>query len=180
MGREIRRVPPNWEHPRYTEDDCPHNREVGDYRPCHDEDYKSAAAEWWRQCDLWQRGEHPDRSDEYRYYWEYAGGPPIEEYYRPEFTEDPTWFQVYQTVSKGTPVSPPFATEEELARYLYENGDFWYQESISRGMSDSKPESYEDALAFVQAGHAFSLMVRNEAGKVDVQGPYEQHTHKRS
>jgi hypothetical protein len=37
------------------------------------------------------------------------------------------WWQVYETVSEGTPVTPPFATKEELIEYLVEHGDFWDQ-----------------------------------------------------
>jgi hypothetical protein len=49
MGREIRRVPPDWTHPvnKY----CPHignNPHDGGpcYHPLHDQDYESAAQEW--------------------------------------------------------------------------------------------------------------------------------------
>lgn len=46
MGREIRKVVPGWEHPRYTEEDAPRSDRVGDYRPLYDQDYESAANEW--------------------------------------------------------------------------------------------------------------------------------------
>lgn len=53
--------------------------------------------------------------------------PPEREYYRSWKDEDATWFQVWETVSEGTPVTPPFATKEELIDYLVANGDFWDQ-----------------------------------------------------
>lgn len=34
---------------------------------------------------------------------------------------------LYEEVSEGTPVTPVFATEEELVDYLVENGNFWGQ-----------------------------------------------------
>jgi len=148
MGREIRRVPPNWEHPSQ---ECTHSRPC--FPKCYlrmfDNDYETAKAEWAQGFLLWESVPEERPSQIIRYYWEYHGPPPNEDdkhLYRPKFTEEPTWFQVYQTVSEGTPVTPPFATAEELARYLNEHGDFWYQ----------KP-TYENALAFVTQGWAPSM-----------------------
>ena len=150
MGREVRMVPPNWEHPRT-------NRygEEG-YQPMYDKPYKQAAKEWMDECLLWHKGEHPSQMSEWaadcEYYWEYDGNPPDKEYYLPELTEEPTWYQVYETVSEGTPVSPPFATKEELVDYLVENGDFWDQR---RGHSGPTREAAE---AFVGMGWAPSFV----------------------
>lgn len=169
MGREVRRVPPNWEHPRYTEDDAPRADRVSDYRPCLDADFSTAAQQWIANFDLWRKGEHPDQRKEYwakyEFFWQIES-PPNEDCYRPAFEEEPTWFQMYETVSEGTPVSPPFETEEELARYLSENGDFWCQKR-----PHESPPAYEQALRTVKAGHAFSLIMSSANG---VQGPYEQ------
>lgn len=137
MGREIRRVPPNWEHP------C---NDAGDYRAMYDQHYPQAAEEWVHNFLLWQKGEHPSQkskwASEEKYYWEYEGNPPDKESYLPEFTEEPTWYQVYQTVSEGTPVSPPFATKEELVDYLVENGDFWDQRRGNGGYSRKAAEAF--------------------------------------
>lgn len=35
------------------------------------------------------------------------------------------WYQLYETVSLGTPLSPPFATPEELINWLVNNTDFY-------------------------------------------------------
>lgn len=145
MGREIRKVPPNWEHPRYTKDDCNSSRQIGSYRSCGDEDYETAAKEWIENFDLWRKGKHERQQGEFasscKYYWEYAGIPD-EETCRPAFTEEPTWFQVYETVSEGTPVTPPFATKEELVEYLVSRGDFWRQENGEGGFSRKAAESF--------------------------------------
>lgn len=114
MGREIRRVPPNWEHPK---------RDDGKYQPMLDEDYGTHIKKWIDGYLLWQEGKHPDQKDEE--YWEWEGEPSGDSsYFRPKFTEEPTWYQMYETVSEGTPVTPPFATKEELVEYLVKYGDF--------------------------------------------------------
>lgn len=171
MGREIRRVPPNWEHPRYTR----HNvlpgrsdRDLGTYIPMFDESFPDAIESWVEGYRQWQAGTHEslldkDRTTEGQEYWEYEGPPPRIEFYRPAFTEKPTWYQVYETVSEGTPVTPPFATPEELVDYLVSHGDNW-----AHGGRLSRVA----ATAFVKRGHAFSMVAVEGQG---VLGPYEQH-----
>ena len=75
--------------------------------------------------------------------------------HRPYTTEEATWFQLWETVSEGTPVSPPFATKEELAEHLAKHGDDWDK---SRGHGGW---GIERARAFVDSGWAPSLMVSN-------------------
>lgn len=123
MGRELRMVPPNWNHPVVT-------RSYGneDFQPMFDRNYKDACDEWKEGFAKWEAGERPEwYTSTDSEYWEYAGNPPEREYYRPWNDEDATWFQVWETVSEGTPVTPPFATKEELIEYLVANGDFWDQ-----------------------------------------------------
>lgn len=187
MGREVRRVPPNWEHPRWQENEVTGEQRqrgfVGQYRPCFDEDYDTAATEWLRECALWAQGEHPDQAQyegaaKSKYYWEWAGLPPEREGHRPAFTEEPTWHQLYETVSEGTPVSPPFATLEELARYLSEEGDFWYQNERREGSRfggtpwRTKP-TYEQALSLVTSGGAPTFLGIPGKGLFDA---YQQQT----
>lgn len=152
MGREVRRVPPNWEHPKSeTRPDV--------FQPMLDEPYASAAQTWERDCILWSRGEHPDqvKDDVPDFFWEREGQPPTEAYYRPHWPKgSATWFQLYETVSEGTPVTPPFATTAELIDYLVENGDYWCQSDI--GTQRRKP-SREAATALVEAGWAPSMMI---------------------
>jgi len=124
MGREIRRVPANWEHPK---------DEQGHYHPMYDNDFDTALEKWLEGYNQWKLGTHPDQQGEYYNgkdpYWEWEGPPPNPYYYHPKW-ENSEWYQVYETVSEGTPVTPPFATKEELIDYLVTNGDFWDQ---SRG-----------------------------------------------
>ena len=149
MGREIRRVPANWEHPkqeRYGDDR---------YQPMHDERFEDAVKEWKDGFAAWERGERPSyytREEECEF-WEYEGDPPEREYYRPYTDEEATWWQVYETVSEGTPVSPPFATPDELIEYLATRGDFWDQK---RG---DGPWNRAAAERFVKSGWAPSMIV---------------------
>ena len=170
MGREIRRVPPNWEHPRYTEQDATSEYRVGELRPLCDETYEDARAEWLEGLEQWLAGTHPEHrefSEEWDY-WEWVGDPPQRDMYRPVFEEEPTWYQVYETVSEGSPVTPPFATKQELVDYLCTHGDFWAQKNHER------LPTQEQAQAFVDAEWAMSTMAVREAGSTTILGPYEQ------
>lgn len=43
LGREIRKVPANWQHPR---------DELGDFKPLYDEDYQTVCHKWWSDAVL--------------------------------------------------------------------------------------------------------------------------------
>lgn len=163
MGREIRRVPPNWEHPRWTEEDARRCELIGQLRPCDDIDYPTACAKWKEQFAEWEnKGPIRRMKDGTLWkgeFWE-SYPTPDEDTCRPVFTEEPTWWQVYETVSEGTPISPAFATKEELIEYLVENGDEWAQR---RGTS---PPSRAAVEAFVEGGWAPSMLVNTERGVI--------------
>jgi hypothetical protein len=63
----------------------------------------------------------------------------------------PGW-QLWETVSEGSPISPVFETPEELARWMSSAKYRW-------GVSDGSNIPYEDALAFVKEGWAPSFVV---------------------
>lgn len=152
MGREIRMVPPNWDHPR---DDW------GKFRPMRNRRFEDKAAEWKAEFAKWEAGERPDDCDEesqHLEYWEWNGYPPDRDEYRPWKDEEATWFQVWETVSEGTPVTPPFATREELVWYLASKGDFWDQKY------GDPPWSLESALKFCAPGAGWAptgMMIGN-------------------
>ena len=117
MGKEIRRVPPNWEHP---------TNKLGHFMPMLDETYEAALTEWTANKKLWDQGKHPNQEEfkeatQYTYE-EWHGPTPNQEYHRPEFQEEPTWHQIYENTTEGTPLTPPFATTLELEKYLIEEG----------------------------------------------------------
>jgi hypothetical protein len=120
MSREIRRVPPSWQHPKDGD---------GNYIPLHDESYAAAASTWVHDCIAWATGTHPDliQSPElktsYPFYWEWADYPPDAEQYRPHWLPDEaSAYQVYENVTEGTPVSPVFTTRESLDQWLQDHG----------------------------------------------------------
>lgn len=138
MGREIRMVPANWQHPmvpcRHSPwaNGCDQSKRNGGmcYQPVFDRPFSESVKEWKEGLAKWERreDEYADAEDYAKYeYWEYSGAPPDRAYYMPDSDEPKTWFQVYETVSEGTPISPPFATKEELIDWLCNNKDFWNQ-----------------------------------------------------
>ncbi len=169
MGRELRRVIPNWVHPKKDG----YER----LQPILDSSYIEEMDGWIENHNLWQAGNHPDQigenGSECKYFAEWEGGPPDVEYYRPNWEDqEMTWYQVYETVSEGTPVSPPFETQQELIDYLVENGDFWDQsrrKDIQNGRGfagiSCDPWSKEAAERFVMGSGWAPSMIATD-GKI--------------
>lgn len=164
MGLEIRKVPAGWEHPRQR---CEHSPWAGGcdeakrhggwcLKPLLDRDFEAEAREWVAACATWDAGTHPDllgddpvKKSEYPFYWQRSGNPPDAESYRPKWTTEPTHVQVYETVSEGTPVTPHFATREELVAHLVAHGTSWDASGWTRANAES----------FVGRGFAVSLII---------------------
>jgi hypothetical protein len=143
MGREIRKVPAGWEHPR---------DENGHYRPLFDRDYETAMRTWYDELQAWLAGKfeevrlkHPDLAAKPSYasdtpfsaFKDWHGRPPDPDYHRPRWSDEQrTHYQLYEDVTEGTPLSPPFATKEELVEHLVRHGDGWGQ-SISRKAAEA-------------------------------------------
>lgn len=162
MGREMRMVPANWEHPKQE------GWSDGRLQPMYDQTFEMAAKEWKDGFAAWERGERPSYcSDDSRdlEFWEYDSGPPERIYYRPWKDEEATWVQVWETVSEGTPVTPPFATKAELVDYLATKGDFWDQ----RRGDGAWPRKV--AETFVESGYAPSLVVQQSATGAQIFAP---------
>lgn len=121
MGREVRMVPHDWKHPTDAN---------GNYIPLLDGFAKSLAS-WLEGNAKWQEGLRSDFNggwkplDEEEMALSYAdldGDCPQEKDYMPEWSPDiATHFMMYEDTSEGTPISPAFATPEELARWLADN-----------------------------------------------------------
>lgn len=117
MGREIRRVPPNWAHPKRDPHKPPYRDDVP--QPMFDRSFDDVFAEWLADFDRIRSGALTDIERECYPRgladWLLDEGQPHDPaYYRPWKDEEATWFQLWQTVSEGSPVSPPFPTREEL------------------------------------------------------------------
>lgn len=159
MGRELRRVPANWQHPKTTKYNLCLGREVEDYEPLRD-NREAALKSFADDIEKMGLAEAID----------YHGGGPQSHEYVDFDGKDTTWWQVYETVSEGTPVTPPFETREELVDYLVKNGDFLDQKRREEGprggfQMPCAPWSRHNAEAFVWGdGWAPSTVIDN--GKV--------------
>lgn len=149
-------VPKDWEHPKYSEDDVQYNPNRKDqFKPLYDEDYETASENWMLDFELWRQGKHESQPCEYcKYFWEYSSPPSEDSYRSRKWTpEEATCYQVYETVTEGTPVTPVFETQEALIEYLVEHGDFWGQKRREGGYSRTAAES------FVKSGSVPSMII---------------------
>lgn len=167
MGREVRMVPAAWQHPTYTEENAPHRGAVGRHIPLYDGSYAEAAAEWDESARKWDEGlrenyglgeEWIPKSDHHTgTYAEYAGERPKPEDYMPDWPDDErTHFMMYEDTSEGTPISPAFATAEELAHWLADTGASAFADMTA---------TYEQWLSTIRRGSAISA-VMTSAGMV--------------
>lgn len=160
MGREVRMVRADWKHP--TTD----GKE--NYIPLHEDSFTAAQVEWDEAKRQWDAGLRRDYSkdgiafkpkdvDDTGTYEEYAGDRPTQYEYMPDWKpEERTHFQMYETCTEGTPISPVMETPEALARWLADNG------ASSFGSSTA---SYEAWLSTIKRGWAPSGVVIAGSGK---------------
>jgi hypothetical protein len=125
MGREVRRVPADWQHPK---------NDRGTYVPLLDgKDYDRHVSRWDEGAAKWAEGLRTDfnfnggwkpidddqKSKTFSEWW---GDRPNADDYMPRWSDNErTHLMMYEDTSEGTPISPAFATPEELARWLADN-----------------------------------------------------------
>lgn len=165
MGREIRRVPAGWKHPKDWENEFGEVKEG--YRPLLQGDFKEDYAEWERELKEWFLNKEtwpesyigykgvvePADAKYAKKTWEqYAGGPsgPPNPY---DYMPTGDWYQLYETVSEGTPLSPPFPEKKLLVDWLSDNKDYW-----------GHTWTPEQAEAMVRDEYAPSMIMQN--GKI--------------
>src|SRR6516165_4109045 len=88
MGREVRRVPKDWQHPKKKTYDYRTGREVEVYQPMYDRPFAAEMDEWYAAWKAWENGTDPDRAEHDMPYWEWNGGPPDPLYYRPDWPNE--------------------------------------------------------------------------------------------
>lgn len=131
MGREVRRVPADWVHPK---------DERGRYIPLLNDDYQKDAQEFLAKANAEGLQEAVD------YY-----GVPEKEQYMPNWpTEKRTHFMMYETCTEGTPISPAFDTPEKLARWLADTGASAFADTTA---------SYDAWLRIARGGFAPSAVI---------------------
>lgn len=137
MGREVRMVPADWRHPKS-------DRHPDRYKPLFEgQDYESRKTDWLET--LAEKGLQETI--------DWCGNPPDVNDFMPNWPADQrTHYMMYEDTSEGTPISPAFATPEELARWLVDN------KASSFG---SDTASYEGWLRVAKGGFACSAIVEN-------------------
>lgn len=158
MSREIRRVPPDWIHPGWPLMPT----------PLHDRDYVSAKGEWDAESVAWECGSHeelqfdPMLKERFPTYAEYEA-PPNQHSYRQRSWQDEeaTAYQVYESVTEGTPVSPVLQTRDQLIFWLMNDGAGMAMGGRRQTMSFAAAESFADmgwmpSMAMVTQGELLS------------------------
>lgn len=156
MGREVRRVPADWQHPK---DDR------GNYIPLYAGPFSKRVAEWDEDSRQWSLGFMRDYSNypasafkpkegpalEYPAYEDWDTSRPVAEDYMPDWPEaERTHLMMYEDTSEGTPISPAFETPEELARWLADNNASAFGGSTA---------TYEQWLGMARGGWAPSMVI---------------------
>lgn len=137
MGREVRKVPADWQHPKDEQGQLVrlrtgYSRDVAEFMAI------LADPERGLQEAIEEMGA-PDKND-----------------YMPEWPEsEATHLMMYETTSEGTPISPAFETAEELARWLADTGASAFA---------SMTATYDQWLATVRRGFSVSMIYSPEQG----------------
>lgn len=173
MGREVRMVPPDWKHP--VDEANPVWYSGGTrYNPLLGGTFEEAAADWDEEKQKWDEGLVRDYSQkgswkpksnaalECESYDDWNGSRPKAEDYMPTFAEGTaTHYMMYETCSEGSPISPAFATPEELARWLADTGASSFGDCTA---------SYDEWLHMITGdGWAVSAVVTNGVIKSGVE-----------
>jgi hypothetical protein len=170
MGREVRMVPADWQHPRYPADHY-EARRSGRYIPLYEHGFAQADAEWSEGFAKWSEGlvrqygvpgkDWRDRqADDGPRFTEWHGARPSPDDYMPDWpAEQRTHLMMYEDTSEGTPISPAFADPEALARWLADTG-------ASAFGGETAP--YEAWLRICHGGWAPSMVVENGVMKSGV------------
>lgn len=131
LNRKVRKVPKDWEHPKDKN---------GNYIPLFDgAKYKEAVDRWDIEAEKWEQGFYDrtslDASGTWQIEWlpkeslekdlrnlsfsEWNSDRPNEDDYTPTWEDNEAdHFMMYEECTEGTPLSPAFASKEELAEWL--------------------------------------------------------------
>ncbi len=125
MGRELRKVPKGWKHPKNKE---------GRYIPLFDgNDFKKELSDWMAEKKQWDNGLRDDFEGGWKpkegseiemSFEEWHGEKPRRRDYMPQWNEkELTHIQLYETTSEGTPKTPIFKADEleKLCEYAAKN-----------------------------------------------------------
>lgn len=145
MGRELRMVPPTWEHPKKGENFIP--LLPGAWYAEHCNEFMALLGNGGLQYALDEYGNPPDVND-------YMPSWPVEE---------ATHFCMYEDTSEGTPISPPMPTAEGLADWLAAN---------NASAFGSETATKEQWLRTIQRGYALSAVL-SSGGELESEVAYQ-------
>lgn len=120
MSREVRRVPADWKHPRESGRSNMH-------RPLFEGPWEARAEQWDKDAALFARGLDSQGDPlpvdmKATTFAEWDGDRPEQRDYMPTWTDaEKTHWQMYETTTEGTPISPVCDSPENLARWLADN-----------------------------------------------------------
>ncbi len=139
MGREVRKVPADWKHPV--------DELTGRHKPMFPSGrYDLEASQFLEKANTAGLQEAVD----------YFGGAPDVNDYMPTWTESEcTHLMMYEDTSEGTPISPAFATPEELAQWLADT---------NASAFGGEGASYEAWLRIARGGWAPSMVFTPKNG----------------
>lgn len=184
MGLEVRRTPVGWMPPKRKVQRFLGSDTVERFQPQHDytlaegiEMYEDEKAGWRaRRDEIIERHSlefFEDGVAEYE-----ADSPTIASdgtsyvpYYRPDWSADEmNGYQLYETITEGTPLTPSFATKEELIDHLERCGQGWESGQVER-------MDREDAEALVNMGSSIGSFVIIAARPTTATGEGEGERH---
>lgn len=139
MGREVRMVPSDWNHPK--------DENTGQFKPLKEgyknalDDFMGIVGEKGLQAAIEECGDAPDKED-----------------YMPDWpSSQKNHYMMYENTSEGTPLSPAFDNKEDLARWLADNGASAFGDDTA---------TYKEWLAMIEDGYAPSMIIDRGAGKI--------------
>lgn len=167
MGREVRRVPANWQHPKKAN---------GHYIPLFHGSFARTLREWQEGHAQWEQGFRsdyhggwkPKEDDELSIsYEEWTGACPQQADYMPDWAdEERTHFQMYENTTEGTPISPVMQTAEALARWLADNKASAFGEQTA---------TYEAWLSMIACNYAPSMAITDGQIMSGVEAMHRMH-----
>jgi len=155
MGRDVRKVPKDWQHPTDGNDK---------YIPLLEYPFSKILKEWEEEKQMWKEGYRKDFLDSPKWipksddelmisFEEWAGEKPQKDNFMPEWDEsEKTHLQMYETTSEGKPISPVMETPEELAKWLADNNASAFANMTA---------TYEQWLNTIKQGFAMSAIIEN-------------------
>jgi len=159
MSRELRMVRHDWKHPKGA-----NGRYLGLFEGCIRK--WEEGRERWEEGFVWSYNEDDwiaKNSKHLKMSYEDHNGPECSDRtHMPDWTdEEKTHFQMYETTSEGTPISPVFDNKNDLAQWLVDN-------NASR--FGSVTATYDQWMSIINSGWVPSFVMSKGKIHLDFEG----------